>query len=279
MEKTNQSISELEQETQEESPINQEAVVDNSEDISNESITDLRKFSKRYSIAARQQLANHIRELRFQHFKKQKRNPELLDSVEENKIEVENLRKEQESIESEIEALQKEVEIHKAKLWSKIQEFFRKVQLEQELEIDVKKKKIEQIKEDIEIRLKIIAETQDVILDKSSLDDAKKELSDFYAEQSDLKSKFESETQERDVETISREKGYIFFHGVPTKNRTMKNTAENNPLLKTGVMTTEDKLSLLMGIEPTISASTLKRGEKDAKTFYTFGVILGGVQY
>src|SRR5690606_9091744 len=138
--------------------------------------------------------------------------------------------------------LEEEVRTHKEKLWSKIQDFFRKEQLEQELQIDLKHKKLEQIKRDIQERMNIIGEIEGVILDTSSLEKAKQELKDFYTEQSEIKSNFENEEQERDVEMLSREKGCIFFHGVPTKNRGMNNTAENNPLLKTSVMSTEDKL-------------------------------------
>lgn len=153
---------------------------------------------------------------------------------------------------------------------------FRKDEIEQELQLDPKKKKLEELKKDIESRLKIIGEMESVILDTSSLESAKDMLDDFYKKQSDLKSTFESEEKSRDVETLSKEKGYIFLHGIPTKNRGMNNTAENNPALKTGGMSTEDKLSLLIGLEPTISASVLKEGQQDAHTYYTFGVILGG---
>ena len=269
MEKTNQSQENNEHFIQE--------VSENFENVSIESpANDVKKFSKRYSRAGRQQLAEHLRELRFQYFKKEAGNLKRLDLVKEKETEIENLREEQGVVEGEIEALEEEVETHKAKLWSKIQEFFRKEHLEQELQIDLKNKKLEQIKKDIEERLNIIGEIESVISDASFLETARKDLKDFYTKQSDIKSAFESEAHERDVETLSREKGYIFFHGVPTKNRGMNNTSENNPLLKTSVMTTEDKLSLLMGLEPTISASVFKEGEKDVQTYYVFGVIIGG---
>ncbi len=132
------------------------------------------------------------------------------------------------------------------------------------------------MKKDIEERLGIIGEEESVILDISSLQAAKSALDAFYKEQADLKSSFEGEEKSRDVEALSKEKGYIFLHGIPTKNRNMNNTAENNPALKVAGMSTQDKLSLLMGLEPTISTSILKEGQKDAKTYYTFGVILGG---
>ena len=277
MEKYNQSLISEPVLNEEKKDFSDQEAFESPESISVESTPDdTREFSKRYSRAGRQQLAERIHEFRFQHFKKEEGNPERLDSIKGREAEIENLRKEQEALEEEIEDLEEEVESHKTKLWSKIQEFFRKEQLEQELQIDLKNKKLEQIKKDIHERLGIIDEIVDVISGTSSLDDARKALKDFYVGQSDLKSTFESEARERDVETLSREKGYIFFHGVPTKNRGMNNTAKNNPLLKTGAMTTEDKLSLLMGLEPTISASVLKEGEKNAQTYYTFGVILGG---
>ncbi len=238
--------------------------------------SELVDFSKRYSRAGRKEIADEIRELRFQYFKKEKGNPERQETIAGQEKSIEALQKEKDLIEEEIRALEDEVEQQKASLWHKISSMFRKNEIEQELQLDPKKKKLEDLKKDIEGRLKIIGETESVILDISSLDEAKTKLAEFYKEQSDLKSSFESEEKERDIETLSKDKGYIFLHGIPTKNRNMNNTAENNPAMKTSGMSTEDKLSLLMGLEPTVSASVLKEGQQDAQTYYTFGVILGG---
>ncbi len=158
----------------------------------------------------------------------------------------------------------------------KIKDWFRKAELEEELHIDLKKRKQEEIQSDIDERQSIIGEIESVILDVSVLDDAKTKLQEFYQGQSELKSTFESESEERDVESLSKKEGFMFLHGVSTKNKGMKNTSMNNPSLDSQGMGTEEKLSLLMGLEPTISASIIKEGQEDSKSFYTFGVILGG---
>ena len=237
---------------------------------------ELSEFSKRYSIAGRKKIAEEIRELRFQYFKKEKGNPERQSVITEQEKSIELLQKEKDEIEEEIKALEDEVEQRKARLWHRISSIFRRMEIEQELHIEPKKKKLEELKRDIEDRFKIISETESIILDTSSLEEAKINLNGFYKEQSDLKSTFENEERSRDVETLSKEKSYIFLHGIPTKNRGMNNTAENNPALNTTAMSTEDKLALLVGLEPTIAVSIIKEGQKEARAFYSFGVIIGG---
>ena len=272
MEKPNST---LEDNLKKSSP-NLEIAVEEENSDSENSHTELVKFSKRYSHAGRQKIAEEIRELRFQYFKKEKGNPERQETVAKQEKSIEVLQKEKEQIEAEIKELEDQIEQQKARLWHRVSSMFRKNEIEQELQLDPKKKKLEDFKKDIESRLKIIGEMESVILDTSSLEEAKDTLDSFYKEQSELKSTFEGEEKSRDVETLSKEKGYIFLHGIPTKNRGMNNTAENNPALKTSGMSTEDKLSLLIGLEPTISASVLKEGQQDAQTYYTFGIILGG---
>ncbi|MFA6463891.1 MAG: hypothetical protein WCV55_02710 [Candidatus Paceibacterota bacterium] len=251
-------------------------------DLENENLpsqhthSDLIEFSKRYSLSGRQKIADEIRELRFQYFKKEKGNPDRQDLITEQEKTTEALQKEKEQIEAEIKEGEIESEKKKAFLWSRISSLFHKNEIEQELGISPEKKKLEDLKKDIAERLKIIGETENVILDISSLEEAKDKLKKFYDEQSDLKTTFEGEKEIRDVETLSRENGYIFLHGVPTKHRANRNTSMNNPTFNTEALSTEDKLSLLMGLEPTISASVIKEGQDDVETFYTFGVILAG---
>jgi len=237
---------------------------------------DLTKFTKRYSKAGRKNIADEIRELRFQHFKKQKSNPERQSSKENQENQIDGLEKERDTEEKEIENLENEVAIQKSKLMYKLTTFFKKTELEKELQIDPKKKKVEQLKKDIEERVKIIEEIDSVITDSSSLEEARKVLALFYREQGQLKDRFEDESDIRDVEMSSRKNGQFFVHGIPTKGRAMQNTSMNNPTTNVQGMTPEEKLSLLIGLEPTISASLIKEGQKDSRTYYSFGVILGG---
>ncbi len=255
---------------------NTEPTPENENLSSQDTHSDLVEFSKRYSLSGRQKIADEIRELRFQYFKKEKGNPDRQNLIAEQEKTIETLRQEKEQIEEKIKAGEVEAEKQKAQLWSRISSLFRRNEVEQELGISPEKKKLEDLEKDIAERLKIIGETESVILDISSLEDAKDKLKKFYTEQSDLKSTFEGESEIRDVETLSRENGDIFLHGVPTKYRANRNTSMNNPTFNTESLSTEDKLSLIMGLEPTISASVIREGQHDVETFYTFGVILGG---
>ena len=237
--------------------------------------TDVKKFSKRYSKAGRTQLAEEIKELRFKHFKKQE-GGELTRTVELNVSEIEQLKTRQSEMERDISSLQEKVKIKKGRAWSKVKDFFRKVELEEELQIVTKRGMLIEIEKDILERIKIIEEIQIVINDTSLLEEAKQKLANFYSSQAELKSIFEREGKDRDVTVLSKEKGYIFLHGVPTKLRQMLNTSANNPTLNTKSMDAGDKLSFVIGLEPTISVSVVKEGNSDLKAYYPFGIILGG---
>ncbi len=58
--------------------------------------TELVKFSKRYSHEGRQKIAEEIKELRFQYFKKEKGNPERQKTIDEQEKSIEVLQKEKE---------------------------------------------------------------------------------------------------------------------------------------------------------------------------------------
>ncbi len=237
---------------------------------------ELEKFSKKYSRTGRQQIAEKIKELRFKQTKKKEGNPELFKNVEEKKAEVERLEKEKNLLVEEIKKLEVEVKKEKSKILSRIQSFFKKIQIEQELKIEESNKKIEEIKKGIEERLTIISETENVISDNSFVEEAKKSLDIFYKEQENLQTIFGKEEAKRSVENLSKENDCVFTHGIPWGELIGSgNVHENNSTANTGKMSPDDRIKLLMGLQPTISVSVLKEGTRK-EGMYPFGVILGG---
>lgn len=238
--------------------------------------SNLNKFSKRYSLTGREELAKEIKELRFKHEKKKENHPDLHKTVNEKKIELEKLEKEHEILVNEIETLKNEVEKEKSKLWSKIKSHFKKIELEKELQIEVKNKKVEDLKKEIEERLKIISETENVISDTSLLTEAEEKVNSFYIDQSGLKSSLENEKEKRSVESLSKKHDCIFIHGIPWQEKVgAGNTSENNAFIKADNITVEDRIKLIMGLQPTISVSVLKEGTRK-ESLYPFGLILSG---
>ncbi len=107
-----------------------------------DSHTELVQFSKRYSLAGRQKLAEEIREMRFQYFKKEKGNPKRQKNIAEQEKRIETLRGEKDQIEQEVESTEDEIEQKKASLWYKISSMFYKAELEEELGLDPKEKSL-----------------------------------------------------------------------------------------------------------------------------------------
>lgn len=236
-----------------------------------------KEFTKRYSRTGRHVLADEIRELRFQQSKHAEGNPERQQTLDVHKSEVEKMQQEHVTLIEEIKTLEKEIEDEKEKVWHKVKSFFRTIELEQELQLATTNKKAEELKKNIEERLKIISEIENAISDTSLLEEAKNKVDDFYNEQSELKKSFESEEAKRSIETLSIEHDCVFIHGIPWKSKVGEGTTgENNPILNHGAFgMPEERTAMIMGLQPTISVSAMKEGTRE-EGLYPFGMILGG---
>ncbi|MEI8337583.1 MAG: hypothetical protein WCF92_00370 [bacterium] len=262
------SISEEEQKTSE-----TEKNID--EKIPSETIDlEVKNFSKRYSSVGRKKLVDEILDIRSKFFEKEKSNPERSELIKTNEEELGLLHKELKQIEGEIHESQEQIAIRNSKLWSKIKDWIKKEELLEELKLEASQKKLIDVQNQIKERYNLISQTESVILDTSKLDEAKEKLKQFYVEQGKLKNMYEGEDQERDLASISKRDGIIFLHGLPTGERPMNETSENNEVISTRGLGTDTKLNLLIGLEPTISASAIREGDETSKTFYPFGVIL-----
>ncbi len=85
---------------------NLEVIADKESSDPENNHTELVKFSKRYFREGRRKIADQIKELRFQYFKKEKGNPERQVTITEQEKSIETLEKEKEQIESEIKELE-----------------------------------------------------------------------------------------------------------------------------------------------------------------------------
>ncbi|MEI7426106.1 MAG: hypothetical protein WCK16_04260 [Candidatus Moraniibacteriota bacterium] len=246
---------------------------------------ELQDFSKRYSPLKRSKVASEIWRLRKEHQENKKQIEQQNIEIQEKRTkinkEIENTKTRIERIERVISGLENDVREQKSKVWNKITSLFRKEKLADEEMLEIANDKWKKAKEEIQERFALLDETQNVVLASSGLEETREELKSFYSEQAEIKSQFEEEREQRDVKKISQDKGIIFLHGLPLEGlRAMNNTSMNNPGVKTTEISEEEKLKVLLGLEPTISSSAVRKDEAldRINTMYPFGVILKGGQ-
>ena len=131
---------------------------------------------------------------------------------------------------------------------------------------------LEQLKTSVEQKYQQINEAEEIVNSDSELKEAEKTLSDFYSAMKTEKDQLDKEGKERSVAEISREKNVLFCHSISLD--VIKDTAfsQNNRLVKTNEFGPEEKIKMLLGVEPTISVSTIN--EQNQKLANNFGVIL-----
>jgi len=146
--------------------------------------------------------------------------------------------------------------------------------------IEFKKQKLEEqdillekLKVSIEDKYKSINEAEKVIESDSEIKEIEKNISDFYTEISKQKEIIENEKKERSVSEISKEKNVLFCHAIPLHVETGDSSfSQNNTLIKTNEFSVEEKIKMILGVEPTISVSTIN---KENQTLARgFGLIL-----
>ena len=104
---------------------------------------------------------------------------------------------------------------------------------------------------------------EDLILDQAETDVLKQKIASFYENQLGIKDDWEQTQRLREVAFQSRQHNVLFLHGInlaPAEH--MANTADNNPTLNTRALTGIAKAELLLGLEPTISTSTVLLDER-----------------
>lgn len=114
-------------------------------------------------------------------------------------------------------------------------------------------------------RVEVRAEKDSLVIDlkdKQALQELSEEASLAKNEliagisESDLTAESVEEEKKRSIETLAKEKGVFFVHGIVEN----KYTDDANKTLETNNLKWNEKLDVILGLEPTLSSSTLKPG-------------------
>ena len=227
---------------------------------------ELREFTKRYSSLARSMFAKRLVRLR-----NEKRELEEAKAGEkENRAEI--LRAGVESLERELTELKEELTEQKIHIFSAFSDLKKRFSLKRDIENE--ERYLQAVRKNMRDRYLFMAESDGAI----EADEFKKQLEEemrmFYLRQEDIKEEFERDEKLRSVEAISKNEGVLFIHTLPL-GENMKNTSQNNSFVNTEGMDFTTKIKLVLGLEPTISCSTLKKGDTRANMFYGTGLIIG----
>lgn len=247
--------------------------------IDPEKKANLRDFSKRYSlerdaVAARIKLLKQEFRQKRAEFQTEKQNRD--DQRMGIEGEISNLEGGMKELEELVNELRSEIDERKRNIWSKIADLFKQSEVRAKLEaLAGYETSLEELKKNIEDRYRLLSEIEDVVEDDSIKTELVETLVRFYQKQNDEKNELESEDSIRNVKELSLKNEALFLHGIPAIAEEMNETAQNNPSLKTKELSFEDKLKLLISVEPTISTFGFKQ-ENGVKFFYPCGVGLKG---
>ncbi len=143
---------------------------------------------------------------------------------------------------------------------------------EKQKEINERGELMGQIRISIEDKYKAINETEEIINSDFEIKEIEKTINDFYGEMTKQKKQIESEKKERSIAEISKEKNILFCHSIPLEVITDTAFSQNNELVNTNRFGPEEKIKMILGVEPTISVSTIN---KENQTLVGgFGLIL-----
>ncbi len=141
-------------------------------------------------------------------------------------------------------------------------------------EINEHNKLLEKLKNSIENKYKSINEAEEIINDDSEIKEIDQTIINFYNEMASQKEIIESEKKERSVAEISKDKNVLFCHAIPMGMLPVGDVSfsQNNKLVDTHKMGPEEKIKMILGIEPTISVSTIDKQHQVLAG--DFGIIL-----
>lgn len=226
---------------------------------------ELRLFTKEHAGSARSELAEDIRVERRggQERKKtvQQEISEIVERVELGQLEVG-------SVIVDIHRLQATIEQKRGDMVQRILEFFEIRKLQARLR---ERQTVHEMKEqeigDLQERLEKLRQSDQ---ESSNLETVKGRLTAFYQDQSEAWREFEDEERACSVAEISRSRDVRFVHAISPNF-----TPDGNSLLREGV-DWETKLKILLALEPSVSASSIKPGDTKDKMWAAMGVILSG---
>jgi hypothetical protein len=187
---------------------------------------------------------------------------EIKEEREDAEKMLEVARKELEQMLQKIEKLEEQIESYKAGFISKL--LNRKNIRQAESDIESVKMDVRFSEDRIERAKNLMATYDSIIATQDDLNEAKNEKEDIKTRNHLEMSEREKESQVRDLSGIMKDKNCYFVHDMVDAN--WKPDA-NNKTLDTRQLSLEDQLDIVAGLNPTISASTLRPDTND----WTFG--------
>lgn len=228
----------------------------------------LRGFSKNFSPAERKETAIRIREERKIYFS---RNNELSERISKLAKEKEASSTSIEQLDSELTSIEKELLEREQSSMQRLSDYIGMNRRMKELRgnLGTKGEERSDFQEQFTEAQTTIEDLESAKLDRQHLEAAKDILSGFYKGQEEKLSQFMKEQQEiRDVSNISKKNQSVFIHGIhPTF------VPDQNSLLNRNV-DWQTKLDVFLAFNPTISTSTIKRGDAPNRMWARQGVII-----
>ncbi len=225
----------------------------------------LRDFSKEFSQADRDKAAEEIWATRKEYFGKKRENTQDIKRLTKEGL---NKEKSAEEITKEIEGLENSIVASKQNKILELFSYFKIRKMEENL--GIKRGARAQMERDYGSIRDILENLNESVRDKTKLSEAKGVLDNFYAGQEGKWSQHQEELKDRDVKNIANKYDVTFIHGIHPNF-----IPGDNSMLEDWV-DWKIKLKILTTFEPTISTSTIKKGDDWRRMWSRMGVVLSG---
>lgn len=229
----------------------------------------IKTFSKEHHQEKRDAAAREIKTKREEYFHRKK---ELEERVHEYTRVSEEKRQEESTVVQDIHELEEILAHLKQSRVSRLLRYFKKKEIEKIIEEQGESKKMfEQARLEAQ---EAINQAKRQIDDDHSLKEAKEILATFYATQKEAWDRYLEEQEERNVSAVMKEYDVVFVHGIHPRFT----PRGGGSALDREEVDWKTKCQLLISLEPTISTSTIRKGERFAREnmFARMGVIIKG---
>jgi hypothetical protein len=230
---------------------------------------EVKDFSKKYASMSRDILAGQLRRLRTELFEIRASQQDLLRG------EISEIKKKLEKLESEYSQLEQRLDQEKNNFLSRLFRRGKISKLEQNLQ--ERKATIDDVRKNVGERYKLLDEVSGLTGAEQDRAEIRRKLDEFYKNQEEIRQKFESEQDERSILEISKRENVFFIHGMSLVGGLQQGSEYNNAFIKGNAAASKTKLELIIGLEPTLSCSTIRKGDTATRMAGRdkVGVILG----
>lgn len=231
-----------------------------------EELGQVREFSRTHSQAERDETARQILDQRKQHFERQKN---LSSETEQTEIARAEKEKYIESVTGEVGEMRDFLSKAENSIFTRLANFRHLRKTKQSL--PTREEELVVLQSELETLSDSLGDLNQQKLVRDEMDRAKDILGEFWQGQSETWQKFEKSERARDVKNVCVDNNCFMVHAIhPTY------TPGNNSLLKKG-STWQEKLQIMLALEPTISASTVHKGDNGNDNLWArMGVVLSG---